>query len=102
MSGVAGRSGRVSLATVMRKCQVKLEKRRDEIMDAYIEEGLKGNATILCNMVDRLAGESKKQIDVTVRGEVSGDEVAMIYKAAYEQFQEQKQLPEHSSSDKQE
>lgn len=92
MSGVAGRSGRVSLATVMRKCQVKLEKRRDEIMDAYIEEGLQGNSQILVDMVNRLAGESKKQIDISVQGMLSADQVAMIYKAAYEQFQEVKLL----------
>jgi len=43
-------------------------------------------------------GKSKDMLDISVAGQLSGDQVAMIYKAAYEQFQEVKQITEHSSS----
>ena len=99
MAGKAGRSGRsVGIKKILRSCEKLIEDRAEDIVSAYIDKATKGDSACLIDLANRLMGKSKDMLDISVAGQLSGDQVAMIYKAAYEQFQEQKLLPENTSS----
>lgn len=99
MSGKAGRSGRsVGVKKILRACEKLIESRAEDITTAYINKAVQGDSACLIDLANRLMGKSKDMLDISVAGQLSADQVAMIYKAAYEQFQEQKQITEHSSS----
>jgi len=102
MAGKAGRSGRsVGIKKILRACEKLVEDRAQEIVTAYINKAVQGDSACLVDLANRLMGKSKDQLDIKVRGELSADQVALIYRKAYEEFQEIKQL-ENGSSNNQE
>lgn len=102
MSGVKGKSGRWTPESVLKKWDKMVKGNSEAIMQAYIDKAIEGNAQILVDLANRILGKPPEKLDIAVQGQLSADQVAEIYKAAYEQFQEQKQLPQHISSDNQE
>ena len=98
MAGVKGRSGHRTTASILRKCNKLIEGRSEDIVSAYINKAVQGDSACLIDLANRLMGKSKDILDISVAGALSADQVAMTYKAAYERFQDQKQLPEHIGS----
>ena len=93
MAGKAGRSGRsVGIKKILRACEKLIESRAEDITTAYINKAVQGDSACLIDLANRLMGKSKDMLDISVAGQLSADQVAMIYKAAYEQFQEVKLL----------
>lgn len=104
MAGVKGRSGRsVGIKKILKSCEKLIEDRADEIITAYIDKAIQGDSACLINLADRLMGKSPNQLDVRLPGMLDADQVAMIYKKAYEDFQAQgvKQIPSPVKGDKQ-
>lgn len=99
MAGVKGRSGRRTTASILKKCNKLIEGKAEDILQAYINKAVQGDSACLIDLANRLMGKSKDQLDIKVHGELSPDAVAQIYRKAYEQFQEIKQLPNGSSKD---
>ena len=92
MSGVKGRSGRRTAASIIKKCNKLIENSAEDIMKAYIEKAIKGDSACLIDLTNRLMGKPKENLGITMQGMLNADQVALIYKAAYEQFQEVKLL----------
>lgn len=98
MAGVKGRSGHRTTASILKKCNKLIENSSEDILKAYIEKAIKGDSACLIDLANRLMGKSKDMLDISVAGQLSADQVAMIYKAAYEQFQAQ-EVKQLTSSD---
>ena len=98
MSGVKGRSGRRTPTSVMRKCNKIVQRRAEDILEAYINKAVQGDSACLIDLANRLMGKPKIEMDVGIEGFISGNKVAQIYKAAYEQYTKSiesvKQLPQ--------
>ena len=95
MAGKPGRSGRRTVKSIIRKCELEINQNSVEIMRAYIQKGLDGNAQILIDLVNRLMGEAPKVIDVNIKGQIGADNAALLYREARERFEleAQKLLP---------